>query len=156
MGRIDDRLRELGIELPNAAAPAANYVPWARVGTLVFIAGQIPSWNGERRFLGKVGRDYTVEQARDAARLVGVNVLAQVRAACDGDLDRVARCVRLGGFVNCTPEFTDHPMVMNAASELMISVFGDAGRHTRTAVGAPSLPFDVAVEIDAIFEISSS
>lgn len=153
MGRVDDLLKAKGIELPNPSVPAANYIPYLRVGDLVFIAGQVTFWNGERRFLGKVGKDFTLEQAREAARLVGLNVLAQLKAACDGDLDRVVRCVKLGGFVNCVPEFGDHPMVMNAASELMIEVFGEAGRHTRTAVGAPSLPFHVAVEIDAIFQV---
>jgi enamine deaminase RidA (YjgF/YER057c/UK114 family) len=153
-GRIEGRLMERGIELPEAPIPAANYVPWVKTGSLVFIAGQIPVWNGERRFLGRVGGDLTLEDGQAAARLVALNVLAQLRAACGGDLDRVVRAVRLGMFVQCTPEFGEHPMVANAASELLVDVFGEAGRHTRAAVGAPSLPFGVAVEIDAVFEVA--
>ena len=153
MGRVDDKLRALGLVLPEPAAPAATYVPFVQSGSLVFVSGQIPTWNGERRFVGKVGQEYGIEEAKQAAHLVALNLLAQVRAACDGDLDRVRRCVRLGGFVNCTTDFNDHPLVVNAASELLLAVFGEAGRHARAAVGAPSLPFGVAVEIDAIFEI---
>lgn len=153
MSRIDERLAELGVTLPTPSVPAASYVPWRRVGGLVFIAGQIPVKDGQRLFIGKVGREYTVEQAQDAARLVALNVLAHVKSACDGDLDRVVGIVRLGVFVNCLPEFTQHPMVANGASDLLVQIFGDAGRHTRAAVGAPSLPFDVAVEIDAVFEV---
>lgn len=153
MGRVDERIAALGLELPEPAPPAATYVPYVQSGSLVFVAGQITSWKGERRFIGKVGQDYGLDEARQAARIVALNILAQVRAACGGDLDRVRRCVRLGGFVNCTPDFNDHPLVINAASELMLEVFGEAGRHARAAVGAPSLPFGVAVEIDAIFEI---
>ena len=153
MGRIDGRLVERGIVVPNPPVPAANYVPWVRTGALVFIAGQIPQWNGERRFVGRVGHEIDLAGAREAARLVGLNVLAQLKGACDGDLDRVSRCVRLGGFVACGPEFGDHPKVIDACSELMIEVFGDAGRHARAAVGAPSLPFGVSVEIDGVFEL---
>lgn len=154
MGRIDDVLAAKGIVLPNPSAPAANYVPFVRTGSLVFIAGQIPQWHGERRFIGRVGHEIDLAQARDAARLVGLNVLAWLRAACDGDLDKVTRCVRLGGFVACSPDFGDHPKVIDACSELMIEVFGDAGRHARAAVGAPSLPFGVSVEIEAVFEVA--
>ena len=152
-GRIDARLLELGITLPVPSAPRANYVPWVRVGDLLFIAGQVTFEDGKLVWIGKVGEHFTVEEGQLAARLVALNVLAQVRAALDGDLDRVVRVVRLGGFVNCPPEFIDHPKVMNGASDLLVDVFGEAGRHARTAVGSTSLPFDVAVEADAIFEV---
>jgi enamine deaminase RidA (YjgF/YER057c/UK114 family) len=153
-GRIEARMIELGVELPRPAVPAANYVPWVRAGELVFIAGQVPFWNGELRYRGKVGQELTLQDGRDAARLVVLNVLAQLRAACDGDLDRVRRCVKLGGFVNATPAFADHPQVLNGASDLLVDILGDVGRHTRTAVGVANLPFDVAVEIDAVFQVS--
>ena len=152
-GKIDARLKELKIELPNAAAPAANYVPFVRTGNLLFTAGQLCVWNGERRFVGKLGREYTVEQGQQAARLAGLNILAQVKAALDGDLDRIVRCVKLTGFVNSVPEFTEQPRVVNGASDLMVEVLGDAGRHARTSVGVNVLPFDLTVEIDAVFEV---
>ena len=113
----------------------------------------MPFVGGERKFVGKVGVDYTVEEGQQAARTVALNIIAQVKAACDGDLDRVKRCVKLGGFVNCPPDFEQQPQVINGASDLMVEVFGGKGRHARFAVGAGSLPFNVAVEIDAIFEI---
>ena len=153
-GRIEARLKQLGIELPNPAAPAANYVPFAVSGKLAFIAGQITVWNGERRYLGKLGREFDVAQGRDAARICGLNLIAQVRAAAGGDLDRVARCVKLGGFVNCVDGFEQQPQVVNGASDLMVEVFGDAGKHARFAVGCNALPFNVAVEIDAVFELA--
>ncbi len=152
-GMIDARLAELGIELPTAAAPVANYVPTVRTGSLVFISGQVPVWNGERRFIGKLGREISVVDGQAAARLCGLNLIAQLRAALDGDLDRVARCVKLGGFVNATPDFLEQPKVVNGCSDLMVEVFGDAGRHARSAVGVSVLPFDVAVEVDAVFEV---
>ena len=152
-GRIEVRLTELGIELPQPAAPIANYVPFAVSGTLVFIAGQICQWNGERRYVGKLGRGISVADGQQAARLCALNILAQLRVAAGGDLDRVARCLRLGGFVNCTPEFTDMPQVVNGASDLMVEVFGDQGRHARAAVGCSSLPGGVAVEVEATFEL---
>jgi len=152
-GRIEARLRELGIELPEPAAPIANYVPFAVSGRLVFIAGQICQWNGERRFVGKLGREISIPDGQRAARLCALNILAQLRAAAGGDLDRVARCLRLGGFVNCTPEFTDMPQVVNGASDLMVEMFGDQGRHARAAVGSSSLPGGVAVEVEATFEL---
>lgn len=153
-GTIDARLTELGIELPQAAAPVAAYVPVTRVGNTLYVSGQIPVWNGERRHLGKVGATVTAAEAKAAARLCGLNIIAQVKAACGGDLDRVVRIVKLGGFVACTPDFTEHPAVINGASELMVEVFGDAGRHARFAVGAPSLPLDVTVEVDAVVELA--
>ncbi|MBP2227077.1 enamine deaminase RidA (YjgF/YER057c/UK114 family) [Azospirillum agricola] len=153
-GRIDARLAELGIELPQAAAPVAAYVAYTRSGNTLYISGQITVWNGERRFLGKVGQDFTVEQGKEAARLCALNILAQARAALDGDLDRVTRVLKLGGFVNSGADFHDHPAVINGASELMQEVFGDAGRHARAAVGAPSLPGNVAVEVEAVLEVA--
>jgi len=152
-GRIEARLKELGIELPNASSPAANYVPFVRTGALLFLAGQVCQWNGERRFIGKLGRQFDVPQGQEAARLCGLNLIAQIRAALDGDLDRVVRVVRLGGFVNSADDFLEQPQVVNGASNLMVELFGDAGRHARTAVGVNVLPFDVAVEVEAIVEV---
>lgn len=154
MGQIDTRLNELGIELPEAAAPVANYVGWARTGNLVFTAGQVPLKNGEFQYQGIVGKDVSVDEAVEAAKLCAINIISQVKAACDGDLDRVVRCVKLVGFVNGVPGFEQHPVVINGASDLMVAVFGDKGKHARSAVGAGSLPLNVAVEIEAIFEIS--
>lgn len=153
-GAIDARLQELGIELPEAAAPAANYVPYVVSGSHVFVAGQITIHDGEIQYVGKLGRDYGVEEGQAAARLCALNIIAQVKAACGGDLDRVVRCVRLGGFVNSTADFTDQPEVVNGASNLMVEVFGDKGKHARAAVSAASLPRGVAVEVDAVFEIA--
>jgi enamine deaminase RidA (YjgF/YER057c/UK114 family) len=152
--KIEARLAELGIELPQPASPLANYVGFALSGNLVFIAGQICQWNGELRFVGKLGAGISVADGKEAARLCALNILAQVRAACGGDLDRVRRCLRVGGFVNCTPEFIDMPQVVNGASDVMVEVFGDIGRHARAAVGVSSLPGGVAVEIEATFEIA--
>lgn len=152
-GNIASRLKELGIELPEAPNPVANYQPYVISGNMVFLSGQVTIWNGEIKYQGKVGRDLTVEQGYDAARMCGLNLIAQVRAACDGDLDRVRRVVRLGAFVNCIDDFKEHPNVVNGASDLMAEVFGDAGRCTRTNAGVPSLPLGFAVEIDGIFEI---
>jgi enamine deaminase RidA (YjgF/YER057c/UK114 family) len=152
-GRIEARLQELGIELPEPTAPMANYVPFTVAGSLVFVAGQICQWNGERRHIGKLGAGIGVADGRDAARLCALNIIAHLRVACGGDLDRVRRVVQLRGFVNCTPEFTDMPQVVNGASDLMVEVFGDIGRHARAAVGTNSLPGGVAVEVEAIAEI---
>ncbi len=153
-GKTERRLAELGIVLPEAAAPAANYVPFVITGDLVFVSGQIPMRDGKFVYTGRLGNDLSLEDGQQAARLVGLNIIAQVKAACDGDLDRVRRCVKLGGFVNCTSDFHQHPQVINGASDLMVEVFGDAGRHARFALGSNALPFNVAVEIDAIFEIA--
>lgn len=153
-GKIDARLAELGIELPTASAPAANYVPFVRAGDLLFVSGQVTAWNGEIKFIGTVGSDFTVDEGYQAARICGLNLLAQARAALDGDLDRLARVVKLGGFVQAAPGFTDHPKVINGASDLMVEVLGDAGRHARFAVGAASLPLGVAVEVDGVFEVT--
>ena len=151
---IDDRLRSLGIELPMPSAPGANYVPFVRSGNLVFLTGQLSQWNGERRFIGKLGREFEVDQGKQAARLCALNLVAHVRVAAGGDLDRV-RVLRLTGYVNCTPDFTSQPQVVNGASDAMVEVFGDAGKHARSAVGVASLPGGVAVEVEGIFEIAS-
>ena len=153
-GKIEARLKELGIELPKAPAPAGNYVPFVTVGKLVFAAGQVPVWNGEVRYKGRLGDGLSLDDGYQAARLCGLNLIAQAKAAAGGDLDRVKRVVKLGGFVSCTADFTDQPKVVNGASDLMAEVFGEAGKHARFAVGAPNLPLGVAVEIDGIFELS--
>ena len=153
-GKIDTRLDELGIALPEAAAPVANYVPYVVTGNLVFVSGQVTLLDGEIKFVGIVGKDFSVDDGYQAARLCGLNLLAQIKAACGGDLDRVKRVVKLGGFVRCRPEFFDQPKVVNGASDLMVEVFGDDGRHARFAVGAVSLPLGAAVEVDAVFEIA--
>lgn len=151
---IEARLAELGVELPNAAAPAGAYVPFVKSGNMVFVAGQITLWNGDLRYRGRLGDDMSVDDGYEAARLCGLNLIAQVREACDGNLDRVMRVVRLGGFVQSTADFVDQPKVINGASDLMVEVFGDSGRHARAAVGTISLPLGVSVEVDGIFEIS--
>ena len=152
-GRVQARLAELGIKLPEAPAPAANYVPFVRTGSLVFISGQVPLRDGKISWQGTVGTDLTLEDGQDAARACALGILAQVSNACDGDLDRVRRCVQLQGFVRCTAEFDQQPAVINAASDWMVDIFGDAGRHSRFAVGTNALPFGVAVEIAALFEV---
>jgi enamine deaminase RidA (YjgF/YER057c/UK114 family) len=152
-GRIEARLKELGIELPQPSAPVANYVPYTVSGNLVVVSGQLCVWNGERRFVGKLGAGIGIADGQQAARLCALNVLAHLRAACGGDLDRVRRIAQLRGFVNCTPEFTDMPQIVNGASDLMVEVFGDAGRHARAAVGTNALPGGVAVEVEAVVEI---
>jgi enamine deaminase RidA (YjgF/YER057c/UK114 family) len=153
-GRVAARLKELDLDLPDAPAPVANYVPAVRSGNVLYVSGQIPLQGGKPQFVGKLGREFGVEQGQQAARLCALNVLAQARAALGGDLDRVVRCVRVGGFVNCTPEFTDQPQVVNGASDVFVAVLGDAGRHARAAVGCASLPRGVAVEVEAVFEVA--
>lgn len=153
MGQIDKRLEELGISIPEPAAPVANYVGWVRTGNLVFTAGQVPLKDGKFLYQGKVGAEISTEEAQQAARLCAINVIAQVKAALGGDLDKVKRVVKLVGFVNGVPELTEQPKVMNAASDLMVEVFGDKGKHARSAVGAGSLPLNVAVEVEAVFEV---
>lgn len=148
-GKIEARLTELGIELPDAAAPAANYV--LEGGTL-YIVGQVPFWNGELMHVGKVGAEYSLEGAVAAARVCGLNLIAQARAAV-GNLGRITRIMKVGGFVNSVASFTQHPEVVNGASDLFVDVFGDAGKHARFAVGAGSLPRGVAVEVDAVMAI---
>jgi enamine deaminase RidA (YjgF/YER057c/UK114 family) len=152
-GTIDTRLAELGISLPDAPAPAANYVPHVRTGALVFVSGQI-SQGPEGLITGRLGDGMDVAAGAAAARRCGLSLIAQVKAALDGDLDRVLRVVKLTGFVNSTPDFTDQPKVINGCSDLMVEVFGERGRHARAAVSAAALPLGVAVEIEAIFEVA--
>jgi enamine deaminase RidA (YjgF/YER057c/UK114 family) len=152
-GQIDAKLAELGITVPAAAAPIANYIGFNVVGKLVVISGQIPLVDGKVACTGKVGAGVSVEQGVQAARICFVNLLAQLKAATGGDLDKVKRVVRLGGFIASPPEFTQHALVMNGASDLAVAVFGDKGRHARTTIGVPSLPADAAVEVEGMFEL---
>ncbi len=154
-GKIDARLKELGITLPNPATPVANYVGFVRTGNLVFTSGQV-TFNaaGKLDFIGKLGREFGIDEGYQAARLCAINILAQLRNACDGDLDRVVRCIKIVGFVNATPDFADHPKVINGASDLVVSIFADKGRHARSAIGMGSLPLGVATEVEAVFEIT--
>jgi enamine deaminase RidA (YjgF/YER057c/UK114 family) len=151
---IKTKLAELGYKLPLAPAPAANYVPYVMSGNQLFVSGQIPFIDGKPAHQGRAGDDYSVQQAQEAAQICALNILAQVNAAVDGDWLRVKKCVKLGGFVSCTADFTDQPLVINAASDLIVNVMGEAGKHARFAVGAANLPLGVVVEIDAIFEIA--
>lgn len=151
-GQFETRLAEMGVTLPDAPAPAANYVPWAISGDLVIVSGQISVENGQL-ITGKLGADMDVAAGQAAARVCAINLLAQVRAACGGDLDRLDRVIRLGGFVNATPDFTAHPQVVNGASDFMAEALGEAGRHARAAVGCASLPMGVAVEVEGMFRI---
>lgn len=151
-GQIDARLKELGITLPEPPAPRANYVGYVVTGNLIFTAGQVPLRDGKIEFVGKLGRDMTEEQGYEAAKLCAINVLAQVKLALGGDLDRVVRCVKLTGFVNSTLDFTDQPKVVNGASDLIVAVLGDKGKHARSAVGMAALPMGVAAEVEGIFE----
>jgi enamine deaminase RidA (YjgF/YER057c/UK114 family) len=153
MSKIEARLNELGVVLPQPVAPVANYVPFVRSGNLIHISGQI-SLDASGGIKGTVGVDVDLETAQKAARLCGINLLAQMKAACDGDLDRVVRVVKLGGFVQAGPDFIDIPKVVNGCSDLMVEVLGDAGRHARSAVGVYRLPLGFAVEVDAVVEIS--
>jgi len=153
-GRIETRLKDLGIALPAPPAPVASYVPTVKTGSLVFVSGQIPAGPEGLQYVGIVGQDLSVDDGKAAARLCAINLLAQVKAACDGDLDRVTRCVKLSVFVNAVPGFTQHPEIANGASDLMVQVFDEAGKHARAAVGAGSLPRNVAVEVEAVFEIA--
>jgi enamine deaminase RidA (YjgF/YER057c/UK114 family) len=153
-GTIDRRLSELGIVLPQPPAPVASYVPYVTTGHLVFISGQIPLENGQVRYAGTVGKDMSLDDGKAAARMCGINLIAQLKAACGGDLDRVRRCIRLGVFVNAVVGFGQHPEVANGVSDLMLEIFGDNGRHARAAVGAGSLPRNVAVEVEGVFEIA--
>ncbi len=154
-GNIDQKLESLGIILPVPVAPVANYLPFVRTGNLLSVSGQIPvDADGNFPYSGKVGRDVSTEEATLAARLCAINIISQIRVACGGDLDRVVRIVRLGAFVNCMDGFAGQPAIVNGASDLMVAVFGNAGKHSRSAVGVNALPLDVPVEIDALVEIS--
>jgi enamine deaminase RidA (YjgF/YER057c/UK114 family) len=152
-GKIEAKLAELGIQVPTPGDPAGNYVGYVVTGNLAFLAGQVPLENGVRKYIGKLGREFKVEDGQKAAELAAVNMIARLKSACGGDLDRVVRCVKLVGFVNAVEDFGDHPKVINGASDLMVKIFGDAGRHARSAVGMGSLPFGVAVEVEGVFEI---
>lgn len=154
MGSFDARLDALAIELPRVPTPIANFVPWRRHGNLVFLAGQVCEWNGEIRYAGQVGHDYDLATAQQAARLCGLNLVAALKACCNGSLGGVAACLRLGGFVNCRADFAHVPLVINGASDLMIEIFGQSGRHARTAVGVTTLPRGAAVEVEAIFALA--
>ena len=151
---LQEKLQSLGYELPTPAPPAANYIPYTIANNLVFIAGQIPFLNGREMHKGCLGQTMDLEQGIEAARACALNILAQANHAVGGEWKQISKCLKLGGFVACTPDFTDHPKVMNGASELIVAVMGDAGKHARFAVGAPSLPLGCAVEIDAVFEIA--
>jgi enamine deaminase RidA (YjgF/YER057c/UK114 family) len=152
MSQVEERLAALGITLPTPAAPVANYVPFVRAGSLVHISGQV-SVDASGGVRGVVGEDVDLETARRAARLCGINLIAQIKAACDGDLERLVRVVKLGGFVQAGPAFFDIPQVVNGASDLMVEAFQDAGRHARSAVGVYRLPLNFAVEVDAVVEV---
>lgn len=151
---VEERLKEQGLILPQPAAPAANYVPFTVHNGLVYVSGQLPMGPDGLAYKGKVGADVSMEDAVKAAELCALNLIAQVKAACGGDLGRVERVLRLGGFVNCTDDFGQQPAVINGASNLMVTAFGDKGRHARAAVGTNALPFNASVEIDAIFAIA--
>ena len=152
---IEQKLTDLGITLPAPGAPGGNYVPFVVVGDLVFMAGQVAREAGKMKYTGKVGADISIEKGQEAARLCAVNLLSQLKQACGGDLDRVERCVRLGGFVNSPLDFYDHPQVINGASDLMVAVLGERGQHARTAVGVSALPMDSAVEVEAVFQLKT-
>lgn len=151
MSKVEQRLNELGIHLPEPATPLAAYVGFVRTGNLVFVSGQVPLDGDELMITGRLGDTVSLEEGQRAARQCAINILAQMRIACEGDWERVDRCVRLGGFVASTPDFAQHPQVINGASELIGDVLGERGAHARAAVGVASLPRGVPVEIDAIF-----
>ena len=153
LGIYEQKLAEQGVTLPDAPAPAANYVPYVLVENILYVSGQI-SQNASGLIIGKLGENMTTDQGAEAARFCAINLLAQVKSACAGDLDQLVRVIKLTGFVNSMPEFTEQPQVINGASDLMGSVLGEAGKHARVAVSANSLPLGVAVEIDGIFQIA--
>lgn len=150
---IETKLAEMGVTLPDAPAPKANYVPFVLSGNMLYVSGQI-SANEDGMIIGKLGDSFTVEQGAQAARSCAIALLTQVKAACGGDLNRLVRVVKLGGFVNSTPDFTQQPQVINGASDFLVEVLGELGTHARAAVSAPSLPFGVAVEIDGVFQVA--
>jgi enamine deaminase RidA (YjgF/YER057c/UK114 family) len=153
-GMVESKLTELGLTLPALAAPIANYVGFVRTGDLLFVSGQLClSADGKLVAKGKLGAEVSIEDGQKAARACAVNLLAQIKAAV-GDLDRVVRVVRLGGFISSVPSFLDGPKVMNGASDLMVTVFGDKGRHARTTIGVAVLPLDAAVEVEGLFEVA--
>ena len=151
---FEDKIKELKIELPEAKAPVGNYVATKKVGNLLYISGQVSIDSNGELIKGKVGKDLTTDEAYKAAERCGISIIAQVKKACDGDLSRVKSCIKLTGFVNSTNDYTEQPRVINGASDLIASIFGEAGMHTRAAVSTNSLPLGVSVEVDAIFEIN--
>ncbi len=153
MPNIARKLTELGLSLPEVSLPAANYVPCQIAGNTLYVSGQLPMLDGKPQFIGKVGREYSIEQGQECARICGVNILAHVRNTLGGDFSKVKRLIRLGVFVNAPDDFTDHPKVANGVSDMMVNLFGDNGKHARFAVGVSGLPFGVAVEVDATFEL---
>ena len=150
---IENRLNDLGIILPTAPTPAANYIPFVKTGNILFVSGQVGQ-NSTGFLVGKIGMDLSVEEGYEIARMCGISLIAQLQSACENDWSKFKRVIKLGGFVNATLDFTDHPKIINGASDLMVEVFGDNGKHARTAVGSSSLPFGVAVEVDGIFELT--
>jgi enamine deaminase RidA (YjgF/YER057c/UK114 family) len=152
MALIEARLKQLRIELPEPRSPVANFNPCTRVGNAVFVSGQVTAWNGDYLYIGKVGREISPEEAKDAARVCALNVISQLKNFL-GDLDKVQKIAMVQGFVNAVPEFEDHPKVINGASDVLVEVFGEAGRHSRFAIGVGSLPFNVAVEVAAVVEV---
>ncbi|MAU27936.1 MAG: hypothetical protein CMJ07_01965 [Pelagibacterales bacterium] len=152
MNIIDEKIQSLGIKLPSSPKPAANYIPYVISNNLIFIAGQVPFENGEIKHTGKVGENINIDKAKTIARTCGLNIISVLKDALDGDLSRVTKCVKLGIFVACTNDFHNQPEVANGASDLMVEIFGEAGKHARFAVGTNSLPRNVPVEVDAVFE----
>ena len=152
--KVEQRLQKIGVAIPDAPSPAANYLPFTRTGNLVFVSGQVPFVDGKLKVTGTVGKNASVEDAQGQAKICAINLLAQLKVACDGDLDRVVRVVKLGAFVASSDDFFNQPVVVNAASDLMVEAFGDAGRHARFAVGTNALPLNCLVEIDGVFEVS--
>ena len=152
--KAEQRLREVGITIPDAPSPAANYLPFTRTGNLVFVSGQVPFVDGKLETTGTVGKNASVEEAQGQAKICAINLIAQLKVACDGDLDRVVKVVKLGAFVASAEDFFNQPVVVNAASDLMVQAFGENGRHARFAVGTNALPLNCLVEIDGVFEIS--
>lgn len=150
---VTERLQGMGIKLPAPAVPVASYVPYVITGNTLFISGQLPMNADGQMIKGHLGKEVNLEEGAEAARLCAINILAQAKAALGGDLERITRCVKLGGFVACLPEFTDHPKVINGASDLIVGALAEAGKHARFAVGVASLPLGAAVEVDAVFEI---
>ena len=151
--KIKTRLKSLDIELPNPSEPGANYVQYSFVGNLLVLTGQLCHWNGERMYIGKLGTEFDIDEGQKAARICGLNLISQLNVALDGNLDRIKQTVRLTGYMNSTPDFHGQSQVMNGASDLFVEIFGDSGRHTRVAVGVTALPYNVAVEVEGVFEI---
>ena len=154
VSKAEQRLQKIGVNIPDAPTPAANYLPFTRTGNLVFVSGQVPFVDGKLGVTGTVGKNASIEDAQGQAKVCAINLLAQLKVACDGDLDRVVQVVKLGAFVASADDFHSQPVVVNTASDLMVAAFGDAGRHSRFAVGSNALPLNCLVEIDGVFEIA--